>query len=253
MRNSDAISGAQAAEARAALEEKLGHVFDRLELLEQALTHSSWSNEYGMGQKHNERQEFLGDAVLELSVSWELSRRFPGAREGELTKMRALLVSTVSLAQRARELGLDALIKLGKGEENQGGRSRDAVLSDALEAVLAAVYEDGGYEAARESVRRIFAAHWPRAAVKQPRLKDNKTRLQEAALQRFKERPSYAQLASHGPEHAKIFEVSLRLPDGREFLASGSSCKKAEQEAARLALEALEDAASLSGEDAPQS
>lgn len=253
MRNSDAIPGAQAAEARAALEEKLGHAFDRPALLELALTHSSWSNEYGMGQKHNERQEFLGDAVLELSVSWELFCRFPGAREGELTKMRALLVSTVSLAQRARELGLDALIKLGKGEENQGGRSRDAVLSDALEAVLAAVYEDGGYEAARESVRRIFAAHWPQAAAKQPRLKDNKTRLQEAALQLFKERPSYVQLASRGPEHAKIFEVLLRLPDGREFPASGSSCKKAEQEAARLALAALEDAAGLSGEDTPQS
>lgn len=206
-----------------------------------------------MGHNHNERQEFLGDAVLELSVSWELFCRFPGAREGDLTKMRALLVSTVSLAQRARELGLDSLIKLGKGEENQGGRSRDAVLSDALEAVLAAVYEDGGYEAARESVRRLFAAHWPQAGGKQPRPKDNKTRLQEATLQLFKERPAYTLLTSHGPEHAKIFEVSLRLPDDREFLASGSSCKKAEQEAARLALEALGAAASLSDAQTPES
>lgn len=226
---------------RAVLEERLDHVFARPQLLDLALTHSSWANECHGGRHHNERQEFLGDAVLELCVSWELFRRFPDAREGELTKLRARLVSTVSLAERAREFGLDSLLKLGKGEERQGGRNRDSVLSDALEAVLAAVYEDGGFAAAQKAVARIFERHWPQAAG-QPQKKDYKTRLQEVAQQLFRERPVYARLASHGPEHAKSFEVSLHLPDGREFRGSGTSCKKAEQEAARLALSALEPA-----------
>ena len=159
MSKDDFPIGATPPRARIALEEKLGHVFARPELLDLALTHSSWANEYSGGQHHNERQEFLGDAVLELCVSWELFRRFPEAREGELTKLRARLVSTVSLAERAREFGLDSLLKLGKGEERQGGRSRDSVLSDVLEAVLAAVYEDGGFTPRRRrwptSSRRI--------------------------------------------------------------------------------------------------
>lgn len=237
----DFFTRAALSRERAVLEERLDHVFARPELLDLALTHSSWANECGGGQRHNERQEFLGDAVLELCVSWELFRRFPKAREGELTKLRARLVSTVSLAERARQLGLDGLLKLGRGEERQGGRDRDSVLSDVLEAVLAAVYEDGGFAAAQKAVARIFEQHWPQTAGQTQR-KDCKTRLQEMAQQLFKDRPVYALLASRGPEHAKIFEVSLHLPDGREFMASGTSCKKAEQEAARLALLALEAA-----------
>lgn len=221
------------------VKKRLGHNFARRELLELALTHSSWANECACGQEHNERQEFLGDAVLELCVSWEIYKRFPTAREGELTKMRSNLVSAVSLAERARDLGLDVLLKLGRGEENQGGRKRDAVLSDALEAVLAAVYEDGGFEAAQKAVARIFAGQWPHRAGDGKASKDYKTRLQEASQQRFGQAPLYTRLASHGPEHSKVFEVSLRLPDGSQFVASGSSCKKAEQQAARDALETL--------------
>ena len=221
------------------VKKRLGHSFARRELLDLALTHSSWANEYSCGQEHNERQEFLGDAVLELCVSWEIYKRFPTAREGELTKMRSNLVSAVSLAERARDLGLDVLLKLGRGEENQGGRKRDAVLSDALEAVLAAVYEDGGFEAAQKAVARIFAGQWPHRAGDGKASKDYKTRLQEASQQRFGQAPLYTRLASHGPEHSKVFEVSLRLPDGSQFVASGSSCKKAEQQAARDALETL--------------
>lgn len=217
----------------------LGHVFARPELLDRALTHSSWANEYGAGPEHNERQEFLGDAVLELCVSWELYRRFPDAREGQLTRLRARLVSTASLAERARALGLDKRIKLGRGEESQGGRERDAVLSDALEAVLAAVYEDGGEAAAMAAVAALFAPCWPEAP-QATVIKDYKTRLQEAAQQRFGAAPLYTRLGSNGPEHAKIFEVGLRLPDGREFRATGTSCKKAEQTAARQALAALQ-------------
>lgn len=222
-----------------ALAARLGHRFARPELLELALTHSSWANERGAGSAHNERLEFLGDAVLELCVSTELFQRFPGAREGELTRLRAHLVSTVGLAQRARELGLDAHIRLGRGEEQQGGRDRDAILSDALEAVLAAVYEDGGFAAARDAVARIFAGHWPEAAGA-PQARDNKSRLQEATQHLFSGKmPVYAQVAASGPEHAKHFQVRLTLPDGRYFPGQGTSLRKAEQDAARCALEAL--------------
>lgn len=238
MQNFDASSRAASAAAVEHLESALGHVFSRRALLDLALTHSSWANESGAEQNHNERLEFLGDAVLELCVSAQLFRRFPDAREGELTKMRAHLVSTVSLAERARKIGLEALLKLGRGEESQGGRNRDSVLSDAFEAVLAAVYEDGGFVAAQATVARLFADRWPSVAEK-AMPKDYKTRLQEASQQRFGEPPLYTRMGSHGPEHAKTFEIALRMPDGAEFTASGSSCKKAEQNAARQALEAL--------------
>ena len=217
---------------------RLGHRFRRPELLMLALTHSSWANERGAGSAHNERLEFLGDAVLELCVSTELFQRFPEVREGELTRLRAHLVSTVGLAQRARELGLDAHLRLGRGEELQGGRARDAILSDALEAVLAAIYEDGGFAAAREAVARIFAGHWPAGAAA-PQARDAKSRLQEATQHLFGTMPVYAQVATSGPEHAKHFQVRLTLPDGREFAGQGTSCKKAEQDAAACALEAL--------------
>ena len=222
----------------AAVAASIGHKFRRPELLALALTHSSWANERHMGEAHNERLEFLGDAVLELCVSTELFRRFPIAREGDLTRLRAHLVSTAGLAQCARELGLDAHIRLGKGEEQQGGRKRDAILSDALEALLAAVYEDGGFAAAQACVARIFAGHWPQAAVA-PQARDCKSRLQEALQHIFGVMPVYAQVATSGPEHAKLFQVRLTLPDGRSFPGQGTSCKKAEQDAAKGALEAL--------------
>lgn len=225
-------------EDHAALARRLGHTFARPELLELALTHSSWANEFGAGDAHNERLEFLGDAVLELCVSAELFRRFPDVREGDLTRLRSRLVSTVGLAERARELGLDARLRLGRGEEQQGGRSRDAILSDALEAVLAAVYEDGGYAAAQEAVARIFEGHWPRGAGA-PQVRDCKSRLQEATQHLFGRTPAYIREAASGPEHAKCFQVRLVLPDGREFAGQGTSCKKAEQDAAGRALAAL--------------
>jgi len=243
MQNFDASSNMPPKTAAKLLEPVLGYTFVKPELLDLALTHSSWANECGMGQNHNERLEFLGDAVLEICVSAQLYRRFPDAREGELTKMRAHLVSTVSLAERARKIGLDTMLKLGRGEESQGGRTRDGVLSDAFEAMLAAVYEDGGFDAAREAVARLFADRWPTAASK-TMPKDYKTRLQEASQQQFGEAPLYTRLGSNGPEHAKVFEIGVKLPDGREFVATGSSCKKAEQNAAQQALDMLETAKS---------
>lgn len=218
------------------MEAVLGYSFNDSNLLLNAITHSSWANEHESAARHNERLEFLGDAVLELCVSAELFRRFPDAREGALTEMRARLVGARPLAALARSLGLDRCLRLGRGEESQGGRGRDALLSDALEAIFGAVYLDGGHDAACRVVERVFGRHWAGVAESVPG-KDFKTRLQEATQRMYKERPVYALVGSSGPEHAKRFDVRLELPDGRSFTASGPSLKRAEQEAARVALE----------------
>lgn len=220
---------------REIIERALDYTFQKPELLLLALTHSSWANESGETSEHNERQEFLGDAVLELCVSWELFTRFPGAREGDLTRLRSQLVSTRALADLARELGIDKCLRLGRGEESQGGRQRDTVLSDALEAVLAAVFEDGGHDAARRVVKHVLSRHWPKEVTASP-AKDYKTLLQETTQRLHKDRPIYVLVGSHGPEHAKLFEVRIDLPDGQSFTATGQSLKRAEQEAAQSAL-----------------
>ncbi len=220
------------------LQETLGYTFKNPSYLQMALTHSSSANENKKPSMHNERQEFLGDAVLELCVSWALFTRFPSAREGDLTKLRSSLVSTKSLANLARELHVDDYLRLGRGEESQGGRQRDTVLSDALEAVLGAVFEDGGYEAAYAVVQQIFSSHWPEHA-NQNLQKDYKTQLQEVIQRLHKDRPVYVLQSSSGPEHAKVYEVCLTLPHGQVFLATGPSLKRAEQEAARRALSSL--------------
>ena len=220
-------------------ERELGYTFRDVRRLLAALTHSSFANEAGDGSIHNERPEFLGDAVLSLCVSNELFFRFPNAREGELTRLRAQLVNASALAALAREIGLDRRLRLGKGEESQGGRSRDTLLGDALEAVLGAVFEDGGFEAALALVRRWFAGSWPEGPAREMR-KDYKTRLQERIQKQCRDRPVYSLESDRGPEHAKVFEVRLVLPDGRDFTGRGSSVKKAEQAAAQNALHTLD-------------
>lgn len=213
----------------------VGYSFLQPELLDMALTHSSWANEHGHGQHHNERLEFLGDAVLELCISKELYKRFPDVREGELTRLRSQLVSESFLAVVAQEIKLDDMLKLGKGEEVQGGRRRASVLSDALEAVLGALFLDGGLPAVQKVIAQLYAEHWPPEA--EPHAcQDAKSRLQEITQQRFRATPTYAHLASFGPEHARTFEVALHIPDGTIFVAKGSSRKRAEQEAAQQAL-----------------
>lgn len=227
-------------EDRERLEAALGHRFKDVSLLEQALTHSSCANEHGSGTEHNERLEFLGDAVMELCVSTVLYRRFPHAREGDLTLLRSSLVSTRSFARFARLTGIDRCLFLGRGEDAQGGRERDTVLSDAFEAVVAAVYEDGGFEAARQVVDKVFEGHWPERANESRKERDRKTSLQELCHRLFAgERPIYAQIAAEGPSHARVFTVEVTLPDGRAFRAEGTSCKRAEQNAAAKALAAL--------------
>ena len=206
------------------LEKGLGYRFADTNVLLTALTHSSWANEHG--GTHNERLEFLGDAV------------HPEAREGELTRMRSALVNESTLADVARALRLDERLRLARGEENQGGRQRDALLSDAMEAVLGGVYLDGGFQEALKVVDRLYAPLWPTAPGRIKR-KDFKTRLQEVTQRISRGLPVYMQEDASGPEHARIFSVRVELPDGRVFRAAGAGLKRAEQEAARTALAAL--------------
>jgi ribonuclease-3 len=225
-------------EALESVQKILSHRFGEVKLLTEALTHSSFANEQEALDRDNERLEFLGDAVLELTVSEALFARFPEAPEGELTRMRARLVSEPTLAGLARDLGLSEALRLGKGEQMQGGRDRDSLLSDALEAILGAVFLDGGFEAARSLVERLYADHWPSRPAA-PKAKDHKSRLQEMTQRTHKARPVYTLAESFGPEHAKVFDVALSLPDGRVVRAQGPSMKKAEQTAAAKALELL--------------
>lgn len=210
------------------------HRFAQVKFLENALTHSSYANEQG-GSEDNERLEFLGDAVLELCISEEGFRRFPSAAEGQLTRIRSQLVKEQSLASIAWTLGLDRFIRLGRGEELQGGREREALLADAFEAILGAVFLDGGFEAAKRTILTIFENLWPAEAML-PESKDYKSRLQEVAQERFRDRPVYVLVETSGPEHEKIFSVDVTLPEGKVFRGTSTSVKRAEQESAKAAL-----------------
>ena len=226
------------------VEKCIHYRFRQVKLLETALTHSSFANEAGDQREHNERLEFLGEAVLELCVTQRLFERFPEAREGELTRLRARLVSKPTLGELAAELELDRFLLLGKGEESQGGRERRSVLSNTFEALLGAIYLDGGFAAACDWVEEVYAARWPERTPQELQ-KDYKRQLQERTQLLFKARPVYTLTGTSGPEHEKIFDVVLTLPDGKQFRASGGSMKRAEQQAAGLALQALgRDAAS---------
>jgi len=221
----------------------LDYTYRNDDLLELALTHSSWSNEHHV-EGHNERIEFLGDAVLELCVSEALFRRFPAAREGDLTRLRSQLVNTGVLARMARHIGLDRRLRLGKGEEQQGGRQRDALLADAMEAVLGSIFLDGGFAAAQTVIERLFGGMWPEA-VEPARQKDFKSRLQEATQRILRSLPTYSLVESEGPEHDKTFTVRVDVADGRLWYGHASSVKRAEHEAARLALADLDPAGSV--------
>ncbi len=226
------------------LENIIGYHFNNPNLLKKALTHSSYANEIDPSLKNNERLEFLGDAVLELCISEELFYRFPKSREGGLTNVRSHLVNEQSLANLARNLQLQDYVFLGRGEECQGGRERNAILCDALESIFGAVFLDGGYDQAKKLVNRLFEPLWPKR-ISQPVKKDYKSRLQEITQGRFKERPCYRLQNSSGPEHAKTYTVDLRLPNGKHFQAQASSVKKAEQLAAKEALESFKETVHL--------
>ncbi|MFO7817542.1 MAG: ribonuclease III [Thermodesulfobacteriota bacterium] len=217
-------------------ENKINYVFNDKNLLSQALTHSSYANEHGLG--NNERLEFLGDAVLELSISQEIYRRYPEASEGDMTRLRSSLVNEGCLASIARDIGLGSCLFLGKGEQIQGGGHRDSVLSDALEAILSAIFLDGGYNKAQQCILFLFQEKWPKDITRPPK-KDYKSQLQEETQKLFKKRPVYTLVDSYGPEHDKIYKVQVALPEGEKFIAKSGNVKKAEQNSACNALQYL--------------
>ena len=225
------------------LQSSLGYRFKALALLEEALTHSSLVNEQKTeSPHHNERLEFLGDAVLSLAISEYLASVLPQSSEGALSKVKARLVSEASLAQAARRLGLGDHLKLGRGEDRSKGREKDSLLADALEAVLAAVHLDGGFEASRSVTRRIFAEELTHVAAQQeqPGAGDYKTQFQEWCQKRHDTLPRYATVRETGPDHQKLFEVELSIQGQVVGRGSGRSKKEAEQQAAKQALQQLQ-------------
>ena len=222
-----------------ALQSSLGYRFHTLALLDEALTHSSLVNEQkSASPQHNERLEFLGDAVLSLVISEYLASALPQSSEGTLSKLKAQLVSESSLAQVARRLGLGEHLKLGRGEDRSKGREKDSLLADALEAVLAAVHLDGGFEASRTVTRHIFVEKLMHIAAQeeQPGAGDYKTQFQEWCQKRHDTLPRYATIRETGPDHQKSFEVELLIQGEVVGVGSGRSKKEAEQQAAKQAL-----------------
>lgn len=225
---------------RRALEERLGYRFRDPALLDRALTHKSWANERP-GEAHYERLEFLGDSLLGFLVAERVHADDPEADEGELTRRKQGIVSQESLAPAARRLGLGESLRLGRGEEGTGGREKPTLLADAFEAVLAAVFLDGGVRPARAFVRRHLREELRGALSGAAQGGDDfKTRLQESVQARLRLTPRYRIVRASGPAHALVFEAEAVV--GEEVLGTGrgTSRKQAEQEAARAALGAFD-------------
>ena len=216
-------------EVRKELEEKIRYHFRNPKLMEKALTHSSYSNEHRLGRlENNERLEFLGDAVLEIVTSEFLYRTYPQKPEGELTKLRASMVCEQTQAFCARALDLGSYLLLGKGEDLTGGRERASVTSDAMEAMIGAVYLDGGFANAKE-----FVHHFVLNDIEHKQLFfDSKTILQEIVQAHFKEELSYHLVGEEGPDHDKTFQVELQIGEQVYGIGKGRTKKSAEQEAA---------------------
>src|ERR1700674_1910416 len=215
------------------LEGTLEYRFRRPQLLATALTHPSAA---AIGEPHYERLEFLGDAVLDLAIADLLMRRFPEAKEGALSKERASIVNGRTLALKASEIGLGRKLRLGRGEEKSGGRDKTSILAAAFEAVIGAIYIDGGLDPAQRVVERLFADDIGGPSAE----RDYKTELQEIAYRRFRSQPVYELVAARGPDHAKRFTTRIRIA-GRELgVGEGGSKKQSEQAAARAALSRID-------------
>ena len=219
------------------LEEKLGYTFQNQKLLENALTHSSCANESRGRLSSNERLEFLGDSILGMVVADHLYRNHPDLPEGELTRTRAALVCEESLVEVAQELGLGEYLRLGKGEESGGGRQRPSIRADAVEAVLAAVYLDGGIGSARKIIQKYILSREV-AGLTKPH--DYKTALQELVQRESGQVLRYRLTGEEGPDHNKRFFVAVELNGNCVGSGTGRSKKEAEQMAAKAAIEALE-------------
>ena len=215
------------------LEEVIGYRFNDPEYLKEALSHKSFASE-SKSRVYNERLEFLGDSVVALVVAHQLYVAFPDDAEGSLSKKKALLVSRPTLAQWAAELNLGAYLYLGEGEESSGGRSRQSLIGNALEALIGAIYLDGGYQAAESFIQQRCLSR-----LQGLEETDYKSRLQELLQKKYKMPPLYDMTAAAGPDHDKTFEVLVRL--GKRLLGrgTGKTKKEAEQSAARNALESM--------------
>lgn len=208
---------------------RLGYQFRDPSLLETALTHRSYANEGRRKGPHNERLEFLGDAVLDLILGEQYFRELPRASEGQLSKIRSRLVSSTHLAKMARVLELGAYLRFGKGEMSTGGRNKSSLLANAFEALLGAIFLDAGYEAAAGFIRKLFDREMD------PHI-DFKSQLQEYVQRCRKAVPTYRVLREDGPEHEKLFEIAVEIGGVTVALGTGMTKKSAEQQAAKKGL-----------------
>jgi ribonuclease-3 len=222
-----------------ALAAQLGLSFNTLELLVEALTHRSYLNEHrDYAGSHNERLEFLGDAVLELAATDFLFKKFPAKPEGELTAYRAALVNTVSLAETAQKLGVNNFLLLSKGESKDTGRAREVILADALEAIIGAVFLDQGYGAAEAFIARNLYAKIDEVIEKRS-YQDAKSRFQEIAQEKRGITPAYETLSEAGPDHDKQFIVGVFIGSEEIARGEGKSKQEAEQAAAEAGLDKM--------------
>lgn len=222
------------------LEERLGYRFRSLERLEEATIHKSYTNEFRKGgaRRDNERLEFLGDTVLGLIIAEYLMTLWPDSPEGVLSKLKGRIVSEPSLAQVARNIGLGNFLLIGRGEEITQGREKNSILSDALEAVIAAIYQDGGLEPARNFVLREFR-EVIEGASRTDAIADHKTELQEYCQRELETLPKYKITGQSGPDHQKVFDVAVLIRESVWGEGQGHSKKEAEQKAAAAALERI--------------
>lgn len=221
------------------IQQRIGYTFKDAEFLERALTHKSYAHENKV-PSHNERLEFLGDAVLSLVISEYLMKVCPDSTEGDLSRLRAAVVSEPALASVSREIGLGDHLLLGRGEDQTGGRNKDSLLADSLEALIAAVYLDAGKDAAESLVIRLFAESVRKTGTAGgPH--DYKTALQERCQEQLKQLPEYRIVSETGPDHQKLFAMEVWIKGQLSGHGIGKSKKEAEQRAAREALAMLSE------------
>lgn len=222
------------------LEKRFGYSFKNKDHLRRALTHRSYANEHSLDHtEHNERYEYLGDAVLELAISHLLMMAFQDQPEGELSKLRAAIVNEQQLAMLARAVNLGDYLFLGKGEEQTGGRDKPSLLADCFEAVLGGIYLDRGFIKAHDVIEKHVRSILRTARQPGGLVRDFKTKLQEESQKRYKSVPKYKLVKEYGPDHDKTFKVKLYIKDNVFGEGVGSSKKAAEQEAAKHALEQM--------------
>jgi ribonuclease-3 len=222
------------------LEESLGYSFQERALLEEAMTHRSYANEFhAENLPDNERLEFLGDAVLDLVISQYLMVALPSAPEGELTRIRAEVVSLPSLARLAMSLDVGSGLLLGKGEQSSGGRDKPSLLADALESLFGAIFTDGGFDAAKAAIMPLFVPLLQQASLNDGQ--DFKSRLQELLQRTQRELPLYKLIETTGPAHERIYQIDVLIDDRTYGSGQGRTKKSAEQDAAQATLILLDE------------